>query len=182
LVNEAKKKPESLSYGSSGVGGLAHLSTEYFASVAGMKLIHVPYKGTAASLTDLAGGQINLIMGGSSSIAALAKGGKVRPLAVAAPARLPSMPNIPTFAEQGFAGFRSDLWHGLVAPKGVPSHIVAKLNADINAVLRSPEIVARLAGDDVAAAGGSPQQFSEVIRSDMERWKNIVQKSDIKIN
>ena len=138
LVAEAKKNPGSIAYGTSGVGGLAHLSTEYFASVAGVKLTHVPYKGTGQSLVDLAGGQIQMILGGTTSIAPLAKGGKVRALAVAAPARLTSMPDVPTFAEQGVTNFRADLWHGLVVPKGVPADVIAKLNADINAVLRSP--------------------------------------------
>jgi tripartite-type tricarboxylate transporter receptor subunit TctC len=182
LVEKAKKEPGSIAYGTSGVGGLAHLSTEYFASIAGIKLNHIPYKGTSASLVDLAGGQIQMILGGSSSIAPLAKGGKVRPLAVAAPTRLQSMPNVPTFAEQGFGSFRGDLWHGLVASKGVPTEVLTKLNTDINAVLRSPEMTNRLATDDVTAAGGTPQQFGEVIRADMERWKIIVKSADIKIN
>jgi tripartite-type tricarboxylate transporter receptor subunit TctC len=129
LVAEAKKSPGSIAYGTSGVGGLAHLSTEYFASVANIKLTHVPYKGTGQSLVDLAGGQIQVILGGTTSVAPLVKGGKVRPLAVAAPARLPSMPDVPTFAEQGFGSFRADLWHGLVVPKGVPADVIAKLNA-----------------------------------------------------
>jgi len=182
LLAEAKRKPDSIAYGTSGAGGLAHLATEYFASVAGVKLTHIPYKGTGASLVDLAGGQIQMILGGTTSIAPLAKGGKVRPLAVAAPTRLSSMPNVPTFAEQGVANFRADLWHGLAAPKGVPAEVIAKLNADINAVLRSPEMVARFASDDVSAAGGTPQQFAEVIRLDMERWKKIVQQANIKLN
>lgn len=182
LVSEAKKNPDSIAYGTSGAGGLAHLATEYFASVAGIKLNHIPYKGTSASLVDLAGGQIHMILGGSSSIGSLAKAGKVRPLAVAAPVRLQSMPDVPTFAEQGFGGFRADLWHGLVAPKGVPPGVVAKLNADINAILRNPEIVANFAVVDVTAAGGTPQQFGEVLRADMERWKTIVKQANIKLN
>lgn len=182
LVQKAKKEPGSIAYGSSGVGGLAHLSTEYFASVADIKLNHVPYKGTAASLVDLAGGQIQLILTGTSAVAPLVKGNRARPLAVAAPARLASMPDVPTFAEQGLRDFGADLWHGLVAPKGVPTSVVAKLNADINAVLQSADVKARWAADDVVAAGGTPQQFGDVIRSDMDRWKKIVQQADIKMN
>jgi tripartite-type tricarboxylate transporter receptor subunit TctC len=133
-------------------------------------------------LVDLAGGQIQLMFGGTTSVAPLAKGGKVRPVAVAAPARLSSMPNVPTFAEQGLPTFRADLWHGLVAAKGTPADVVAKLNADINAALRSPEMSARFAADDVQGAGGTPEQFGEVIRGDMERWKTIVQQANIKLN
>jgi tripartite-type tricarboxylate transporter receptor subunit TctC len=182
LVAEAKKKPDSIAYGTSGAGGLAHLATEYFASVAGIKLTHIPYKGTSASLIDLASGQIQMILGGSSSIGPLAKGGKVRPLAVAAPARLASMPSVPTFAEEGIAGFQADLWHGLVAPQGTPRDVIAKINADINAILRTPEMTARFATDDVSPAGGTPQQFADVIRADMARWKKTVQQANIKLN
>ena len=182
VVKMAKKDPGSVTYGSSGVGGLAHLSTEYFASVAEIKLNHVPYKGTAASLIDLAGGQIQFILTGTSAVAPLVKGNKARPLAVAASARLSSMPDVPTFAEQGFTNFRTDLWHGLVASKGVPPNVVTKLNTDINAILQTPEVISRWASDDVAAAGGTPQQFGEVIRGDMERWRTIVKQADIKLN
>jgi tripartite-type tricarboxylate transporter receptor subunit TctC len=182
VLDKARKEPGTVAYGTSGVGGLAHLTSEYFASLAGVKLNHVPYKGTSAALIDLAAGQIQLMFGGTKSVAPLAKGGKVRPIAVAAPARLASMPNVPTFAEQGLPAFRGDLWHGLVAPKGTPAEVVAKLNADINTVLRGPEMSARLTADDVQAAGGTPQQFGEVIRSDMERWKMIVQQANIKWN
>lgn len=95
---------------------------------------------------------------------------------------MPDVPDVPTFAEQGFSEFRTDLWHGLVALKGVPANVVSKLNADINTILQSPEVKTRWAADDVAAAGGTPQQFSDVIRGDMERWKKIVQQTDIKLN
>ncbi|MFT3820243.1 MAG: tripartite tricarboxylate transporter substrate binding protein [Rubrivivax sp.] len=182
LVAQARQQPGSVAYGTSGVGGLAHLSTEYFASVAGIRMTHIPYKGTSQSLVDLAGGQIQMILAGTTSVSPLVKGGKVRPLAVAAPARLASMPEVPTFAELGLGGFRADLWHGLVAPKGTPAEVVAKLNADINAVLRSAEMQSRLAADAVAAAGGTPQQFGEVIRADMERWRGIVKAADIRAN
>jgi len=182
LIAQARQQPGSVAYGTSGVGGLAHLSTEYFASVAGIKMTHIPYKGTSQSLVDLAGGQIQMILAGTTSVSPLVKGGKVRPLAVAAPARLASMPDVPTLAELGISGFRADLWHGLVAPKGTPVEVVARLNADINAVLRSADMQARLAADAVAAAGGTPQQFGEVIRADMERWRGIVKAADIKAN
>jgi tripartite-type tricarboxylate transporter receptor subunit TctC len=182
FIAEAKKSPDKISYGSSGTAGLAHLSTEYFNSLAGIKITHIPYKGTGAALVDLAGGQIQMMLGGTSSFAPLAKAGKVRPLAVGTPARLASMPNVPTFAEQGLPQYRADLWHGLVAARGTPPEIIAKVNADINAVLRSPEMQARFAQDDVTPAGGTSQQFGEVIRSDMERWRTVIKQANIKIN
>lgn len=182
LVEKAKKNPGRVTYGSSGVGGLAHLSTEYFASVAGIKLNHIPYKGTSGALVDLAGGQIDFFLGGSTSVAALVKGGKVRPLAIASSKRIASMSDVPTLAEQGYGAFKADLWHGLAAPRGVPQDVVAKLNTDINAILRSPEMVSKLTADDVAPAGGTPGQFANLIRSDMEKWKGVVQHADIKLN
>jgi tripartite-type tricarboxylate transporter receptor subunit TctC len=182
LLDKARKEPGSVAYGTSGVGGLAHLTSEYFASQAGVKMTHIPYKGTSAALVDLAAGQIQMMFGGTTSVAPLVKGNKVRVIAVAAPARVSSMPNVPTFAEQGVSGFQADLWHGLVAVRGTPADVIAKLNADINAVLKSPDMQARLAADDVQAAGGTPAQFGEVIRNDMERWKTIVQQANIKLN
>ncbi len=181
LIAEAKRKPGGVAYGSSGMGGFAHLATEYFASAAGIKMTHVPYKGTGAALIDLAGGQVAFIMSGVASVASLTKGGKLRILAVDAPARLTNLPTVPTFTEQGVRDFRAALWHGLVAPRGVPADIVAKLNADVNAVLRSPDVVAKFANDDSSPAGGTPQAFGEVIRADIDRWKVVVKQADIKL-
>ncbi|WP_176947497.1 tripartite tricarboxylate transporter substrate-binding protein [Variovorax sp. NFACC27] len=182
LVEKAKRNPGAVTYGSSGVGGLAHLSTEYFASIAGIKLNHIPYKGTSGAMVDLAGGQIEFFLGGTTSVNGLVKGGKVRALAVASPKRISSMPDVPTLTEQGFSSFKGDLWHGLAAARSVPPAVVAKLNRDINTVLQMSEVKARLAADDVAPAGGTPQAFSEVIRADMERWQAVVRQADIKIN
>jgi len=182
FVVDAKKHPERVSFGSAGAGSLSHVAGELFNALAGLNIVHVPYKGTAAALTDLAAGQVQVVTSGSSSFGQLAKSGKVRPIAVAAPARLPSHPNVPTFAEQGFPNYRADLWHGLVASKSTPPAVVLKVNADINAVLRLPETQQRFAIDDVSPGGGTPQQFGEVIKQDIERWRAVIRKSDIKIN
>jgi len=182
LIAEAKRKPGGVAYGSSGMGGFAHLATEYFASAAGIKMTHVPYKGTGAALIDLAGGQVAFIMSGVASVAGLAKGGKLRILAVDAPARLTNLPTVPTFAEQGVRDFRAALWHGLVAPRGIPADVLAKLNADVNAVLRNPEVVAKFTNDDVGPAGGSAAAFGEVIRADIDRWRAVVKQADIKLS
>ena len=182
LVAAAKATPDKVAFGSSGNGGLAHLATEYFNALAGIKITHVPYKGTGAAIMDLASGQIQMLMAGNTSFRSLAKAGKVRLLAVGAPQRLVSLPNVPTFAEAGMPQYRADIWHGLVAAKGTPPDLIAKLNADINAVLRSPEVQARLAQDDVTAVGGAPQPFGETIRSDLERWRTVVKQSNLKID
>ena len=182
LVAAAKATPDKLAFGSSGVGGLAHMAAEYFNAQASIKITHVPYKGTGAALVDLAGGQIQMLMAGTNSFTALSKAGKLRLLAVGAPQRLATWPKVPTFAEAGMPQYRADIWHGLVAARGTPSDIIYKVNADINAVLRSAEVQARLTQDDVVAAGGAPQAFGEVIRSDLERWRAVVKQSNIKLD
>lgn len=181
LVAAAKANPDKLAFGSSGTGGLAHLAAEYFNSLAGIKATHVPYKGTGAAMTDLVGGQIQMLMAGSNSFAPLAKAGKLRILAVGAPQRLASLPGVPTFAEAGMPQYRADIWHGLVAAKGTPRDIVAKVNADVNAVLKSPEVLAKFVQDDIVGAGGAPQQFGELIRTDLERWRTVVRQANIKV-
>ena len=182
LIAAAKANPDKLAFGSSGNGGLAHLAAEYFNALAGIKVTHVPYKGTGAALMDLAGSRIQMLMAGNTSFTPLIKAGKVRILAVGAPQRLATLPDVPTFAEAGMPRYRADIWHGLVAARGTPLDIIARVNADINAVLRSPEVQARLTQDDVTAAGGAPQLFGETIRSDIERWRTVVKQSNIKID
>lgn len=181
LIDKARQAPDSITYGSAGVGSLGNLSGEYFASTAGVKLTHIPYKGTSGGMTDLAGGQIDMMTAGITGARALAKGGKIRMLAVSSAKRLPELPDVPTFAEAGLPNFSIGLWHGLVASKDVPKPIVAKLNADVNEVLRDPEIVARFSADAVTPGGGTPDQFRDVIRSDLERWKRIVKEANIKV-
>ena len=181
FIAAAKANPDTVAFGSSGIGGLAHLAAEYFNALAGIKITHVPYKGTGAAIVDLAGGQIQMLMAGNTSFTALIKAGKVRLLAVGAPQRLATLPNVPTFAEAGMPQYRADIWHGLVAARGTPRDIITKVNADINAVLQSPEIQARFTQDDIVGAGGAPQPFGETIRSDMERWRTVVKQANIKI-
>ena len=182
LIDSARQNPDKVAFGSSGNGGLAHLAAEYFNALAGIRITHVPYKGTGAALMDLASGQIQMLMAGNTSFTALAKAGKVRLLAVGAPQRLATLPNVPTFAEAGMPRYRADIWHGLVAARGTPRDIITKVNADVNAVLQSAEMQARFTQDDIIGAGGTPQQFGETIRSDIARWRTVVKQSNIKID
>ena len=181
LIDAAKMAPETINYGSAGVGSLGHLSTENFAYNAGIKLNHIPYKGTSGAISDLAGGQTDMMFAGLTAAKALAKSGQIRILAIGGAKRLPDMPEVPTFAESGLPKFETNLWHGLVASKDVPSSIITKLNTDINAVLRDPEIVARYRFDNVSPVGGTPAQFKELIRGDMDRLKQIVKIANIKV-
>ena len=182
LVAAAKASPDKLAFGSSGSGGLSHLAAEYFNALAGIKATHVPYKGTGVAVVDLIGGQIQMLMAGSNSFISLAKAGKLRILAVGAPQRLASLPTVPTFAEAGMPQYRADIWHGLVAAKGTPRDIIAKVNAEVRSVLQSAEVQAKFTQDDISGAGGTPQQFGELIRTDMERWRTVVKQANIKID
>lgn len=181
LIAAAKANPDNVVFGSSGNGSFAHLAAEYFNVLAGIRITHVPYKGTGAALMDLASGRIQMLMAGSTSFTSLAKAGKVRIIAVAAPQRLATLPDVPTFAEAGMPQYRADIWHGLVASKATPRQIITHMNASINAVLQSPEVQARLSRDGVTPVGGAPQPFGETIRSDIERWRTVVKESNIRI-
>lgn len=181
LIDKARQSPGTITYGSAGVGSLGNLAGEYFSSAAGIKLLHIPYKGTSGGMTDLAGGQIDMMTSGITAARSLGKSGKIRILAVSGSKRLPELPEVPTFAEAGVADFEIGLWHGLVASKDVPPQVVSKLNADMNEALRDPEIQSRFSADALTSVGGTPEQFRSVIRGDMERWRRIVKEANIKV-
>ena len=180
LVRKARQSPTAVRYGSPGTGSFVHLSTEYLALLAGVKFNHIPYRGTGAALADLAEGRIDFMLAGTTSVVPSVKAAKVRPLAVGAARRLAPLPDVPTFAEAGLSGFDLHLWHGLVAVKAVGGDVTAKLNADVNAVLRDRVVTARLLADGVTPVGGTPEQFEQVIRDDMERWRRIVRQRNIR--
>lgn len=180
LVERARSAPGTITYGSAGIGSLSNLIGEYFASSAGVSLTHVPYKGIAGALTDVAGGRIDMTVSGIGAVRPLVQGAKVRLLAVAWPTRPADWPMLPTFAEAGLPQFDPSLWHGLVASKDVPATIVERLNRDINTVLREPSLRARWAEDGATAAGGTPGEFRELIRRDAQRWERIVKDAGIK--
>lgn len=181
LTDAALLSPGKITYGSAGVGSLGNLAGEYFASAAGIKLMHIPYKGTSGAMTDLAGGQIDMMTAGITAARPLAKSGKIRILAVSGNKQIAELPGVPTFAESGLSNFEIGLWHGLVASKSVPQSVIVKLNADVNEVLRDAEVQSRFALDAMTSVGGTPQQFGDVIRGDMERWRRIVKEASIKV-
>ncbi len=179
LLDTARKSPGTVNYGSAGIGSLGHLSNENFAMVTGVSLNHIPYKGTSGAVTDLAGGQIDMTFAGVTGARALAKGGKIRMLAVTSPKRLPVLPDVPTLLESGIS-YESGLWHGLVASKGVPVSIIEKMNADLNAVLRDPDVVSRFNAELLTPAGGTPKAFKEVITNELDRLQRIVKAANVK--
>jgi len=181
LVALAKKKPGELTYASSGQGGIAHLATELFCELAGVKMLHIPYKGTGPALTDTIGGQTQLIWGSVSVSVQHAKTGRLRPIAVSTAQRIDALPAVPTVRESGLPAYELILWHGLIAPKGLPQNILGRVNGELNTILKNKDMQDKLAGDGVTAAGGSPEQFGGLIKRDIETWKRVVQKAGIKL-
>lgn len=181
FVALAKSKPGALNYGSAGMGSAGHLAFEYLKAVTGMYVVHIPYRGTGPLLQDLLAGRVESTFSGVPALAGQIKAGKLRPLAVGAHERIPSMPNVPTVVEMGYAGFETSQWYGIIAPAGVPQPIVDRLAAETNKALKSSAVTARFAQDDAVAAGGSPQAFAAFIKKEQERWAQVVKRANITI-
>lgn len=183
LVATAKLKPGTLTMASAGNGTVGHLAGEMSARQAGIEFVHVPYKGASPALTDLMGGQVSLFFASAGAIAPqLAAGGKVRGLAVTSAKRLARLPNIPTVAESGYAGFEATDWKGLVAPAGTPAAAVNRLNAEVGKILQSREALERLATEGSEPIGGSPEYFAEFLKAQNAKWGKIVRESGAKVD
>jgi tripartite-type tricarboxylate transporter receptor subunit TctC len=181
LVAQGRAKPGQLSYGSTGIGGGNHLAGELLALMTGAKLTHVPYKGTAAALSDLLGGQLSFMFDTIITTSAQAKAGKVRPFAVSSLKRAPTLPDVPTLDELGLKGFEITQWQGFFAPAGTERAIIAKLHQEIVKALRQPDVIDRLAtqgGNDII--GGTPEQFARAIESDLAMYAKLIKDAGIK--
>lgn len=183
LVSYLKLNPGKVNYGSGGNGSAAHLATEYFKLATQTFIVHVPYRGTVPSVTDAVAGQIQLVFTGAPAVIPMVKAGKLKAIAVSSAKRIESMPETPTLAEsgvKGLQGFEADQWYGLVAPAGTPSEIVRKLNQVVNASLAMPEITARLRSEGAIAMQTSPDAFGQLIQSEINRWKPVVNNAKIR--
>jgi len=180
LVALAKSRPGGLSYATSGQGSIVHLSTELFLFMAGVKAVHIPYKGTGPALTDTISGQTQFLWGSIAAALPQVRNGRLRAIAVTTAQRAPALPDIPTVAESGVKGYDVILWHGLIGPKGLPRPIVDRVNGDLNKVLKVKDMEEKLAADGVAAAGGTPEQFGAIIKRDIETWRKVVQIAGVK--
>jgi tripartite-type tricarboxylate transporter receptor subunit TctC len=180
LVALAKARPGQLNYGSGGNGSAANLATEYFKLQTGSSLLHIPYKGTAPAVTDLVGGQIQILFTGAPAVLPFIKSGQLRALAVSSPKRLDALPDLPTVAESGYSGFEADQWYGVVAPAGTPPDIVARLNAQINQSLASAELKNRLNSEGASATPTTPEAFGQHIVREIARWKPVIQSGRVK--
>ncbi len=177
LVKYLKANPGKVNYGSGGNGSAAHLAMEYFKLSTQTFVVHVPYRGTAPSVTDAVAGQIQMVFTGAPALVPMVKAGKLRAIAVSSPKRLDLLPDVPTLAEsgvKGLEGFEADQWYGLVAPAGTPAAIVQKLNQVVNANLSAPEVVTRLKSEGATATPASPDAFGQLIQREIKRWRPVV--------
>ncbi len=180
LIALAKAKPNSLNYASSGAGSITHLATALFADMAGIKMVHIPYKGTSPAINDTIAGQTQILFGSVAATLPQMKSGRFKGIAVSTPKRIAAAPEIPTVSESGLKGYEVILWHGMIAPKGLPKPILDRVNGELNKILQNKDMQDKLAGDGVSSAGGTPEQFAALIKRDIEVWRKVVQKAGVK--
>jgi tripartite-type tricarboxylate transporter receptor subunit TctC len=181
LVEAARREPGKYTYGSAGVGSIAHLGMEELAHVMGVKFTHVPYKGSSQAFTDLLGGQVSMMLTSATFSAPQVKGGKVRGLGIAGAQRMPTLPDVPTFEEQGFRGYNVVDWKAVAGPKGMPADVVAFLNRELNEVLRSKVVTDKFDAEGTTAVGGTPEEMMRIVREDVERWRRVAAEARVQI-
>ena len=181
VIALAKAKPGQLSYASAGSGASSHLAMELFRSMAGVELLHVPYKGTGPLITDMLGGQVALTIASAVPLTPQVKAGKLRALGVTGPKRSPAFPDVPAIAET-VAGYEVVNWFGVIAPAGTSKAIVTRVNAELAKALQSPELVKALAAQTAEAAGGTPEAFGRVIKADSTKWAKVVRESGARVD
>ncbi len=181
LIELAIRRPGQLTYASAGNGSPAHLLGEMFKQATKTDLLHVPYRGAPQAMNDLLAGRINLLFANMTVGLPQVEAGQVRAIGTTSAERLPALPNLPTISEAGLPGFQGDQWLGFLAPKGTPSEIVSKLNTVVNKVLGSPGPQEMLSVQGLYVVGGSPEEFSKLIKDDIERWKRVIAESGIKV-
>jgi len=181
FVALARAKPGELNYGTAGVGASNHLVTELFASRAGIRMTHIPYRGTALAVADLLAGQVQVVFSDPISALQLVNSGALVALAVTGKERSPVMPDVPTISESSFGGFDAVGWHGILAPAKTPPAIIARLNADIVEALKDPETKALLEGQAMQIVGSSPQDFAAFIGRDLATWRDVATQAKIEV-
>jgi len=180
LLALAKAKPGQVNFASSGQGSVIHMATELFQSMAGVKMNHIPYKGTGPALTDTIGGQTDVFFSSTATAVPHVQSGKLRAIAVTTSKRIPALPDVPTVNESGVKGYDVVLWHGLIAPKGLPRAIVNRINAEAGKALKVKETADQLQNDGVAPAGGTPEQFAAQIKKEIGVWRKVAADAGVK--
>jgi len=182
FVDYAKARPGKISYASAGNGTLQHLGMETFKGAAGLDMVHIPYKGSAPAIADLLGGQVPVTFEATSAIASAVRSGRVRPLGVASQKRLALFPDLPTIAESGYPGFEITGFTGAVAPAGTPANVVARLNAEINKAIATPETRDKMVTLGVEPTGSTAAEFTAYIQSQIPRFAKILKDSGAKVD
>jgi len=174
LIDMAKAQPDKLTYASSGIGGSPHLSAETFKIATNTKILHIPYKGGGAAMTDLMSGNVNMIFSSVLETSGFIKAGKLKALAITSKTRVAAMPDVPTLEESGIKGAESGSWLGLLAPAGMPKEIVDKISLSLQQAIAVPEIQQQLLGQGGIAKGGTPADFAQLIATDRKRYERII--------
>jgi tripartite-type tricarboxylate transporter receptor subunit TctC len=182
LVALAKKEPGKLSFASSGAGSSTHMSAELFKSLSGTDILHIPYKGSGQALPDLMSGRVSMMFENAPGAVSHIKSGKVRALAVTGLRRASALPELPTIAESGVAGYESLSWSGIAVPAGTPRAVIERLNKDLNAVLAAPEMRAKLTEQGAETMGGPPEAFASHVRAEREKWSRLIREKNIVVN
>ena len=182
LVQLARAKPGSLTFASSGAGSSTHLSGELFKSMAGVDILHVPYKGSSQALVDVMAGQVTMLFDNAPSSMPFIEQGKLRAVAVTSTKRLANLPDVPTIDEAGVKGYESLSWSGIAAPAATPRRVIDRLNATIEKILRSDDVKQRFAALGVEPVGGPPEAFARHIRAESEKWGRVVKAANITLN
>ncbi|MES2992695.1 MAG: tripartite tricarboxylate transporter substrate binding protein [Pseudomonadota bacterium] len=179
LIAYARANPGKVSFGSSGGGSAAHLTTEYLKALTNTFMVHIPYRGAAPALTDLMGGQIQLFFDAASGLINPGKAGRVRLIGVASDRRLPAAPDVPTFIEQGIANFTGSTWAGMLAPAGTPKEIVKRVADEVAKIVRLDDVKARLEGMGTIPVGGTPEEFTAFIAAETAKWGQVIRNAKV---
>ena len=180
LAAMARAKPDSIPFASTGLGSMPHLALELFQASAGVKFLHVPYRGAAPALTDLLGGQVHALFADAPVLMSQIEAGKLKPLGAASDARNPMLPNVSTLKELGYPDTRADNWYGLLAPAKTPPAVIAKLNGAVRAALADPNVRDKLVKSGAVPSPTSPEDFAKLLKSEIERWGKIIREKGIK--
>jgi len=181
LISFAREHPGKLNYASSGSGAAAHLAAELFKTMAGVELVHIPYKGAQPALTDVIAGQVQLMFATSASVIPFIQAGKLRALGVTTARRSASVPDLPTVSEAGVPGFEAITWHGVVVPAATPAPLIERLNRDIVGALAQPDLRERLAALGAELHAGTPREFADYIAREIPKWSKVVRDSGARI-
>jgi tripartite-type tricarboxylate transporter receptor subunit TctC len=180
LIALAKAKPGQISFASTGVASVGHLTGELINNLAGIRMTHVPYKGSGQAVTDILGGHVQVMFSGFSSTLHHIKAGKLRALAVTGPKRSPALAEVPTISEQGFPGVEATAWYGVLAPAGTPKPVITRLHGELVRILKQPDVVQKLDGLGFEIVASTPEQFGAYIRTEIKKWEKVVRASGAK--